>query len=64
MMWACMQFTMAQCQGGESTREEMCLSFAYFYPLPPDGIFLEYCQSLPSGSSFNQFYGTLARLVN
>ena len=50
-------------QGGESTNEEMCLSFPVFYPRQPDGSSLVNCGSLPSQTSFNQFVEYLYRLV-
>ena len=40
-------------QGGEATREEMCLSFAVYYPRVP----LTVCISAPGNTTFNQFVG-------
>lgn len=47
-------------QGGESTNEEMCLTFPIYYPRATDGSALIQCISLPnaeenSDSSFAQF---------
>ena len=41
----------------------MCLSYAYYYPRPASGNYLESCQSVPSERSFDDFYFTLRRLV-
>jgi hypothetical protein len=47
-------------QGGESTQEEMCLSFPVFYPRAADGSSLINCLSFPGRSSFDSFGGYLS----
>ncbi len=43
-------------QGGESTIEEMCLSFPVFYPRPADGSALISCSSTVNlANSLNEF---------
>jgi len=53
-------FPRAHIQGGESTREEMCLSFAYYYPRTELG----FCISTPSDKSFVSFVQETVRYVN
>jgi len=35
-------------QGGEGTREEMCIGSTLFYPAPADGNVLGLCLSIPN----------------
>ena len=57
-------------QGGESTLEEMCLAFPYFYPRPPDRRNLDVCVSFPyvqpeiSINTFDPFVQKYILLVN
>ena len=39
-------------QGGESTREEMCFSFIYYYPEVP----VTYCVSSPSTDQYMDWF--------
>ncbi len=44
-------------QGGESTAEEMCLSFLNYYPRPTGGDILDACISTVNPqTAFNNFY--------
>ena len=47
-------------QGGESTNEEMCLSFPVFYPRAADGSSMVTCRSFLGESSFNDFAAYLS----
>ena len=47
-------FCFAHLQGGESTREEMCLSFIYYYP-EPEGP-LTYCLSYPRTNQYVDWF--------
>ncbi len=44
-------------QGGQSTAEEMCLSFLNYYPRPTGGDILDSCISTVNPqTAFNNFY--------
>ena len=57
-------------QGGESTIEEMCLTFPVFYPRPADRRNLDFCISFPhvqpeiSVNAFDPFVQKYILLVN
>ena len=42
-------------QGGESTREEMCLSFPLYYPYLSEEQNLDYCLSQPISEAYDSF---------
>ena len=49
-------------QGGEGTREEMCLSFVEYYPFPLGANYLDGCVSVPDdGVTLGRFHSTLQR---
>lgn len=47
-LFAFMHVIIIYIQGGERTRDEMCLSFPVYYPRPRNRQNLDYCVSFPT----------------